>query len=232
MLSSILCKLIDIWRVNNMEKIPEENNKNKPWDWKEYYDLIGEKGHTKNLEEAISYCEKKDFALDIGAGNLRDTKFLLSNGFEVTAVDISSESERLAKDLNDPKLTMFNGRIGEFEFPGEHFSLVNAQGILFHIHKDRFDFVMKKIKKSLKSGGVLCADFIGEHDDWNYETETKYILTKENLDLLKEDFDIKSLHDYEADESEETREMKAVYKNNPNYKAKHWHHMDIIAVKK
>ena len=215
-----------------MEKPSEENTKNEPWDWKEYYELIGEKGYTKNLEEAVNYCEKKDFALDIGAGNLRDTKFLLSNGFEVTALDISPESERLAKDLNDPNLTMFAGRIGEFAFSEEHFSLVNAQGILFHIHKDRFDIVFDKIKKSLKAGGVLCADFIGEHDDWNYKDGIKYILTKEDLDKLKQDFEIKSLHDYEADESEETRLMKAVYKNKPDYNAKHWHHIDIIAIKK
>ena len=36
---------------------------------------------------------------------------------------------------------MFNGRIGEYNFPENKFSLVNAQGILFHIHKDRFDIV-------------------------------------------------------------------------------------------
>lgn len=215
-----------------MEKPPEENNKDKPRDWREYYELIGKKGYTKNLEESINYCEEKDFALDIGAGNLRDTKFLLEKGFAVTAIDTSSESERLAKELNNSSLNMFTGRIGQFDFPENHFSLVNAQGILFHIYKDRFDIVFNKIKRSLKSGGVLCADFIGENDDWNLEGGIKYILTKENLDKLQNDFIIKTLHDYEVDESEETREMKARYTDNPDYKPKHWHHIDILAIKK
>lgn len=43
-----------------MEKPPEENSQNKPWDWKEYYELIGEKGHTKDLEVAVNYCKEKD----------------------------------------------------------------------------------------------------------------------------------------------------------------------------
>lgn len=215
-----------------MEKPPEENKSNKSWDWKEYYELIGEKGHTKSLENALSYCKEKDYALDLGAGNLRDTKFLLENGFSVTAVDISTESERLAKEIGSPKLEMFLGRLGEYSFPEDKFSLINAQGILFHVHKDRFEVVLNNIKKTLRQGGVLCADFIGEKDDWNYEDGTKSILTKERLALLERDFEIKSFHDYEADESEEIVKEKAIYKNNPDYKAKHWHHIDIIAIKK
>ncbi len=217
---------------NKMEKPPEENIKKNSWDWKEYYELIGEKGYTKNLETAISYCKERDYALDMGAGNLRDTKFLLDQGFKVTAIDISKESERLAKELNNQSLKMFTGRIGQFDFPENYFLLINAQGILFHVHKDSFEIVLSNIKKSLKTGGVLCADFIGEKDDWNYEGGTKSILTKENLTLLEQDFEIKSFKEYERDETQEVADKKALYKDDKGYKPKHWHHIDIIAMKK
>lgn len=215
-----------------MEKPPEENTKNEPWDWKEYYELIEKKDHTKNLEKAINYCEQKDFALDLGAGNLRDTKFLLDQGFNVTAIDTSSVSASIAEQLNNPLLTMFPKAIREYDFPDNHFSLVNIQGTIFHFHKDRFKIVLNNIKKTLKQGGVFCVDFIGEKDDWNTSDRTNIILTKEKLDILQEDFEIKSLHDYEKDETQETADLKAKYKNDETYKPKHWHHIDIIAIKK
>lgn len=214
--------------MNNMEKPPEEN---KPWDWKEYYGLLEDKGHTKYLETAVTdYCKEKGEALDVGAGNLRDTKYLLEQGFVVTAVDPSPVSVELANELNNKSLIMLSEPIGKIDFEENRFSLVNAQGILFHLPEPRFSFVLEKIKKSLKTDGVLCADFIGENDDWS--EGDKVIMSRQKLEELFNDFDIKYLKEYEADESQETTEKKAKYKNDPNYKPKHWHHVDVIAVKK
>lgn len=216
-----------------MEKPPEQNSEQKEaWGWENYYDLIGEKGHTKNLETAVSLCQQKDEALDLGAGGLRDTKFLLDRGFNVTALDSSPASAEAAEQLNNPSLTMIPKIIRDYKFPKNYFSLVNAQGIIFHLPQEKYKIILDNISNSLKPHGVLCIEFIGENDDWNTPERKKIILTKENLDLLKEVFEIKSLNEYEVDESEETRKMKAEYKNDNNYKPKHWHHIDIIAVKK
>lgn len=214
-----------------MEKFPEDQNKKEPWDWKEYYELIGEKAHTKYLEEAVSYCQSKDYALDIGAGNLRDSKFLLNIGFNVTSIDPSPLSKEFAEKLNSKSLTMFSDTLNKFDFPENKFSLVNAQGFIFHIHKDNFIKVINNIKKTLKEKGVLCADFIGEKDDWN-NGGNKSILTKENLDFLKQNFDIKYLEEFERDETQEVADKKALYKDQDSYKPKHWHHINIIGIKK
>lgn len=193
--------------------------------WKGYYDAIEDRP-SKALVRAIqNYCKEKDYALDIAAGNLRDTKYLLEEGFNVVAIDPSPVSIKLAGDLKNEDLTMFPDLVGAYEFPKNHFSVVNAQGILFHLPEPRFSFVINKISQTLKKGGVLCADFIGEKDTWNYPGTSKTIVTPEKLKEVFADFEIVFLRESEQDETEEFAKKKGASK------PKHWHHINIIAIK-
>ena len=226
-LNSIRCKRSGIWRVSSMEKQPEQSDNQKPiQNWQNYYELIEGKSHTQYLEMAVNtYCKDKENALDVGAGSLRDTKFLLNEGFKVTAIDTSPLSSEFAKELHTSSLAMFSGEIREYSFPKENFSLVNAQGIFFHFSSDQLQILLKRVCWTLKSGGVLCADFIGENDTWNHPERKNIIVNKKILTTLLEGYEIKYIDEFERDESEETAKKKGK-------PAKHWHHINVVAVKR
>jgi hypothetical protein len=210
-----------------MEQLPKNENQNDDYDWKEYYELHKDVGHTLSLEKAVTqYCEDKGNALDIGAGNLRDTKFLLEKGFTVTAIDPSPASAAMAEQLNNPELTMVQEIIGTWDFPKDYFCLVNAEGILFHFSPQRLDIIMNKIKGSIKSGGVFSGNFLGVHDGWNNEGTDKNFFDREGIQELFAGFDIKQLGEGERDGTSAASEIEGT--NIP----KHWHMFRIIAVKK
>ena len=182
-----------------MEQLPN-NEEKKPYDWKSYYEMLGETPHTPILETAVgTYCKEKGNALDIGAGNLRDTKYLLDQGFDVTAVDPSAVSKELGEQLGNPQFTFVQEVIGKWNFPENHFSLVNAQGVLFHFTPESFPRLITNIEKSLISGGVLCANFIGPNDTWNNPDKNVTVLSREQLVDALSGFDIQKIDESEHD---------------------------------
>jgi SAM-dependent methyltransferase len=208
-----------------MENSPENNK--KEYGWKEYYERHAYLPHTKSLEKAVEeYVTGEKVALDIGAGNLRDTKYLLSQGFTVTALDSSPASTEIATALHNPELVMIEKLIRDYEFPENKFSLVNAQGILFHLPIDRLITNIDKIRKSLKEKGVFVTELLGPHDDWNISGTDKTFLTREQLKELLKDFEIEYLDEYERDMTSDASEVTGTHE------LKHWHKFKIIAVKK
>ncbi len=182
---------------------------NNPLDgWDGYYDAVGG-DHSSALERAVrDYCKERGYALDIGAGNLRDTKFLLKEGFIVTAIDPSPGSVLAAEKMRDPNFTMFQGFAGAYQYPENHFSIINAQQILFHFPKDRFDFNLEKISYSLKQGGILCANFLGEKDTWNHEGTKMTITPAQDLPDILKGFEIVYIKEHERDQTEEFAKKK------------------------
>ncbi len=211
-----------------MEQIPNNTQNNEEgYDWKEYYELHADVPHTPNLEKAVDqYCPEPGKALDIGAGSLRDTKFLLAKGFEVTAVDPSPASFSIAEALNNPSLTFVQEVIGKWNFPEDTLILVNAEDVLFHFSLERLNSIFKKIENSLKTGGVFSGNFLGIHDEWNQEGASMSFLTKNELEDLFKNFDIKKLTEIEKEGTTAMSEISGIQKT------KHWHMFRIIAVKK
>lgn len=197
------------------------------WDWGEYYEKYKDAPRTRALDIAVQkFCNDRGCALDIGAGNLRDSKYLLDQGFVVVAVDPSPLSAKFAQELNNPSLTLISKIIEQYEFPKDHFSVVNAQGMMFHFLEPTFSSVIQKVKDSLKSGGVFCTEFMGERDGWNYPGTTKTITTREQLKDHLEGFDIVFEKDVENDAVPVFAEMQG------SSEPKHWHIIKIIAIKK
>ncbi len=194
--------------------------------WDGYYDVIGGE-HSSALEKAVrEYGKDKGYALDIGAGNLRDTKFLLHEGFKVTAVDPSPGSVAAAQKIDDPNFTMFQGFAGAYPFPENHFSIINAQQILFHFPKAKFDFIMEKIQSSLTSGGILCANFLGENDTWNSPEKNMTITPAKDLPEILKGFEIVYIKEHERDQTPEFAKGKG------DVKPRHEHQVVVIAIKK
>jgi len=108
------------------------------------------------LEEHINEIPKGK-ALDIGAGEGKNSFFLAENGFEVEAVDKIPEGlekiEKVAEEHNLPiKTTLCD--IKNFEFEKDYSLIISTASIDF-LKKSEINAVLDKVKKSLKSKGFI-----------------------------------------------------------------------------
>ena len=170
------------------------------------------------LVEALSYVKEKGAAMDLGAGALNDTQFLLDleNGFrEIVAIDITPQFKELAVPPSI-HFTYTQKRLEEYQFPIDHFDLISAQYVLPFISKDHFSKVWSSIHKALKTGGVFTGQLFGERDDW-FGREGMTFHTKTDAEKLLGEF--------------ETIVFKEVEYTEENGRKKHWHYFDLIIKK-
>jgi len=187
-------------------------------DWSEYYKITKTKPPSKLLINALEKASKKDNAIDIGAGSLRDTVYLLQEGFDVTAVDKSPLILEESKVINQDKLHAFNSSYEDFDFPKNKFDIASAMFALPFAQPETFDLVFKKIKNSLNLGGIFCGQFFGIKDEWSSNTNMTFH-TKDEIEKLFKDFEIILLNE------EEKNDLTAMGK------MKHWHIFHVIAKK-
>src|SRR3954451_16090526 len=91
------------------------------------------------LMAAAALVDGKQHALDVGAGALNATKYLLSLGFEhVTALDASLHAQKIAEELPHDQVTFVLSRFEYFKFLPEHYDLINAEFSLPFISSEHF----------------------------------------------------------------------------------------------
>ena len=195
--------------------------------WKKYFKKHLKRKPREQLVRAFSFCTNKENALDLGAGTLIESKFLIKKGFKnVVAVDNAPEVKKFVKNFNNKKLVYKNISFQEYDYPKNTFDLINSQFSLHLFGKNGFNTFIKKIKNSLKPKGIFVAQFLGVKDSWNgnlksatpkasYVFQTK----KQALDLLS---DLEILEFKEEDEDGKT--ILGV--------KKHWHIFYFIARKR
>lgn len=154
-------------------------------------------------------------ALDLGAGGLRDTKYLVKCGFQVDAVDIQFTSK--------PRLmgvSYFEQPFHRFKFPSKRYDVVNFQYSLPFGKKGTFGGVWKKLTRSVKNDGVIVGQLFGKDDEWNTpSSQMTFHTKKEVLELL-------TLFKIVYFKEERKRKMTLAKKN------KRWHIFHIIARKR
>lgn len=187
-------------------------------DWSDYYKATKEKPPRSLLVKAIEYVSNKDKAIDLGGGTLNDTKYLLDQGFDVTVIDKSPLMEQEAENIKSNKLHAFRVGFEDFDFPREEYDLASAMFALPFTAPTHFDEVFKKIKGSLKKGGIFCGQFFGDRDEWKTDSSMTFH-TKEQVQELLGDLDVVSFKEDERDDKTAKGEMK------------HWHVFHIIARK-
>jgi tellurite methyltransferase len=170
------------------------------------------------LKEAINYIsnESAKSALDLGCGAGSDTKFLLENGYEVTAVDGSREAENYIKLLpHQDKVKFVQSDFETFKF--EKYDLINASRALPFAHKDKFSEVFARLKDSLNPGGIFVGQLYGVNDQWNKPEETMTFVSRKEVESILDGLEIIKLEEKEYDGQIATG------------KPKHWHIFNIIA---
>ena len=99
--------------------------------WDHFYRLTHDKPPSEGLVKAVSLLGHTGEALDLGCGAGRDTRYLLAQGFQVTAVDREATALAVLAEQSTPHLYLVQSAFEDFPFA--HYDLVNAHFALpFH----------------------------------------------------------------------------------------------------
>lgn len=128
--------------------------------WKNYLEKTKDRTPSKLLDDA-RWHTTMGHALDFGAGSLVDSKFLLDQGFYVTALDAESIGT-----IDCPSFAHVYTTFEEFEYPKNMYTLIHGRFAFPFIRKEEFPRVWDALFDSLKDGGILTGEFFGVHDDW------------------------------------------------------------------
>lgn len=189
--------------------------------WKKYIDKTSTNGPRALLVKAVSFVESKSEALDLGAGALNDSVYLVEQGFaRVTAIDADDAAKERASRIEHPAFVFLQKTFEEYVFCKNTFDIINGQFAFSFISPDYFTRVFDDIKGSVKTNGVITGQLFGDRDEWNIEGSGKNFVTREEFDELFRNFDI--LH-FEEEESDKETALGT---------PKHWHTFHFIVRKR
>lgn len=195
------------------------NSSSEKKDWSSYYDLTRSGPPRPLLVEAVEYVANRNRAIDIGGGALRDTRYLLRQGFDVTVIDKSSHLREEAQKIDSDQLHAYVTSFEEFDFGNQQYDLAAALFALPFNPPGTFNEVFTKIKQSLVAEGIFCGQFFGVHDSW-VSRESMTFHTKEQVNALLADMEIIRFEEKEEDGA------------TADGTAKHWHMFHVIARKR
>ncbi|MSU45258.1 MAG: class I SAM-dependent methyltransferase [Candidatus Zambryskibacteria bacterium] len=189
-------------------------------DWKTYYKEHLSRPPSPLLVKALKFCKNKDLALDLGAGTLIESKFLLDSGFKkVVAVDSSPEVETFAKEINDKRLEVSIIQYKDLILLPDSYDLIIAQFALPFYGPTDFELFIGKLISSLKPDGVFAGQFFGNRDDWKVKGKNLAFQTIDEAKRLLKDLKVEVFSEKEAEGTVASGE------------AKHWHVFHFIAIK-
>ncbi len=126
------------------------------------------------LLEKLDKFEVKD-VLDLGCGVGRHTILLAEAGYNVTAVDSSSEALNILEQLVSEKKIRVRTVLGNYSddlFPEESFDLVLAYNVLYHGYRETFKEAVGRVYRWLRPGGLFFFTCPTRRDD-KYEDGEK-----------------------------------------------------------
>lgn len=192
-------------------EIPDEIRK-----WIKYQERTAGGKPRALLIKAVDQVSERVAALDLGAGALNESEYLVHQGFkEIVAVDLTPQ-HRYFVIPPETQFKYVESTFDKYDFPKDYFNLISAQYSLPFTKKELFPGVWNAAREALKSGGIFTGQLFGLHDDWSADQNMTFH-SKEEIQQLLEGFEILTLKEQEFTETE-TR-------------GKHWHYFDIIARK-
>lgn len=141
-------------------------------------------------ERFLRKLKAGSYILDFGCGSGRDTKYFLSKGYKVDAIDGSEELCKIASEYvgMDVKKMRF-AELDEYE----KYDGIWACSSILHLPKDELKSVLRKMVVALKSEGVIYSSFkYGEFEgkrngryftDFTLETFKNYIQDMNELQM-------------------------------------------------
>lgn len=155
--------------------------------WMSYYRQVGDKPNSLVVQALKDFKRPKTAALDLGAGNLRDSKFLKKSGFKrVTAVDSSHEARAFAVDGIDLRI----GSIADFRPDESTYTLASCCNTLFHLNLSEIESVFRNVLLGLRPKGIFLLNVLGDDDDWAIAKSTVVTFSEESLVAMCHGFKI------------------------------------------
>ena len=170
------------------------------------------------LVKAAELAGRKEHALDVGAGALNATKYLLSAGFSrVTAVDAAPRAQKIAEELPPEQVSFVLSRFEDFDFPEAAYDLVNAEFCLPFMRPADFAPTFSRMLAAVRQGGIFTGQLFGPHDSWNVADSGMSFHSRAEAEAFFRGFE--RLHFEEEDHPGTTKLGEP----------KHWHIFHIIA---
>jgi SAM-dependent methyltransferase len=186
--------------------------------WKKYYDIVGDNPNRLVKEVIRRHRGRKHLALDLGAGNLRDSKFLLASGFrKVIAVERDPEAELFF----DTRIPLYVMPIERFRIVDGAYDLIYSCNVLFFLDKELIENLFQNAWRGLRPGGIFACNVFGERDGWVQPSEVnpRTYITAADAGRLRTGFQMLLCREQE-DDGETT-----------NGVMKHWHQWIFILQK-
>lgn len=198
-------------------------------DWPSYFEVVAGKPPRETLTDALARFEREGLpdaagaplAVDLGAGEGRDTAELLRRGWRVLAIDghpdairrMRGRADLVRRDRLEIRYAPFEG----LDLPPAF--LVNASFSLPFCPPGHFDALWRTIVGAIEPGGRFAGQLFGDRDDWAPIPDRSHH-TRAQAEALFEGFEIELFHEGEDDGKDALQ--------NP----KHWHRFDIVARRK
>lgn len=157
----------------------------------QYYELLHPEVYGREEQQRIAFfllktvdnliVDNRRRALDLGAGTGNLTGKLLQMGYEVIAVDISSEMrailrKRYRAHLEAKKLVVVTSAIEDAFFEEGEFDLVACYSVLHHLPD--YTEVLQRLSTFLRKGGVMYIDHEASPFYWQNEDRLLASLVK------------------------------------------------------
>ncbi len=193
-------------------------------DWPGYFRSVLGKDPRETLLAALDRFEQEGtppgLAIDIAAGEGRDSLELLRRGWQVVATDDHPDAaplllSRVSED-NKARLTTVKVDFSEMEVPT--CELVNASFALPFCRPADFPVLWRRIVSAIRPGGRFAGQFFGDRDTWATIPGRSHH-SREEVEKLLEGFEIELMRVEEKDDPSDV--------HNP----KHWHLFHVVARK-
>ena len=183
--------------------------------WDRYYQITQNRPPSPLLIQAETLFGKTGKALDLGSGAGVDAKYLLDNGFTVTAVDNDDDAIERLHHINNPNLTVIKSTYDAFHY--EVYDLVNASWALPFNPKLTFTSMVQRLIKSIKKDGYFSGHLFGINDEWNRSDSNMTFQTRGEAEHIFDDLELINFEEVEKDGK------------TANGTPKHWHVFHIVA---
>jgi SAM-dependent methyltransferase len=167
--------------------------------------------------KALPFVTTWENILDIGAGYLNETRYLLDKGHAVTAIDRNPLPEILVPKVSE-KLTYVQTDFHVFIYPQSKYDFIIALFSLSFTEPEQFPQFFAELIESLAVGGVLVGNVFSSHDGWKKEgvPHITFLTKEEVLAFFDERFEVILSEDHEWDGQQYNGELK------------HWHTVNFI----
>ena len=122
--------------------------------------------------------------LDFGCGSGRDTKYFLSKGYEVDAIDGSEEICKIASEYTGISVKQM---LFEELDVCEKYDGIWACASILHVEKNALPSILRRMQTAIKQGGIIYTSFkYGNFEGVKNGRFFTYLMEESLIEILKE----------------------------------------------